>query len=462
MLLNYSVENFRSIKDPLTLSFMAGREQNHGNRLYKKEVLNGRILPCLAIYGGNASGKSNLIQSLSVARNLILRNFQVDEPLPYEPFKLSDECLNRNTNFKFQFIIDQKVFQYCIGYNEKEFLIEELSQLKWISAKRQQKKILFKRDSENVQYKNLVENDFDENVLKVISAGLRKNSLLLHSLLQQAVGKSAEDLSWAPSIRAVYHWFSNCLNIVSNEGTASIADSETTNHVSKLIPFFDTGIESLQLVEIDPASAFREETFVPLKKAFQSMPEGASFPFPASEKEVLMVKIISGEPHFFSLIANHRTDNGKICQFSLGQESEGTRRLLKLLPYFYDMARSPYPKIVFIDEIDKNLHPLLIQKLLKDFSEACPGISAQLAFTTHDSILLDTELLRRDEMYMVQRSVNGGTSGHTITDSKQLKAIKDLRYGDDLKKLYLKGFLGGIPNLSPKNFLNGVSKEQGT
>jgi AAA15 family ATPase/GTPase len=123
-------------------------------------------------------------------------------------------------------------------------------------------------------------------------------------------------------------------------------------------------------------------------------------------------------------------------------ESDGSRRMIDLLPVFLDLCMPNSKKVYVIDELDRSLHTLLTRNLLEGYLSSCsPESRSQLLFTTHDVLLMDQDLVRRDEMWITERT-QSGTS--TITSFSE---FKDVRYDKDLRKSYLQGRLGGVPRV---------------
>ena len=142
------------------------------------------------------------------------------------------------------------------------------------------------------------------------------------------------------------------------------------------------------------------------------------------------------------LVACHPRADGAEMPFALEQESDGSQRLVHLLPAFVDLAAPETSKVYVIDELDRSLHTLLTRQLLEHYLSACSGRTrSQLLFTTHDALLMDQNLLRRDEMWVTERDRSGGTRLIPFSD------YKDVRYDKDIRKSYLQGRMGGIPRL---------------
>ncbi|MPN24618.1 hypothetical protein SDC9_172019 [bioreactor metagenome] len=141
------------------------------------------------------------------------------------------------------------------------------------------------------------------------------------------------------------------------------------------------------------------------------------------------------------MISFHRNGYGELVKFDLSQESEGSLRLLDILPAFLDLERNDSHRVYVIDELDRSWHYALSRRLLGIYLSHCSEHSrAQLLFSTHDLMLMDQDLFRRDEIWIAERGENGASSLFSLANC-------GIRHDKDIRKLYLQGALGGIPQL---------------
>lgn len=146
--------------------------------------------------------------------------------------------------------------------------------------------------------------------------------------------------------------------------------------------------------------------------------------------------------HATRLLTQHRTKSGKDVEFYMAEESDGTQRFVDLLPAFYDLAHSAEGKVFVIDEIDRSLHTELTRNLIDAFLQTLGTASrSQLIFTTHDVMLLDQDMLRRDEIWFTEKDEEGNSDLFGLSDFKGVRADKDIR------KSYLLGRFGGMPRI---------------
>ena len=154
-----------------------------------------------------------------------------------------------------------------------------------------------------------------------------------------------------------------------------------------------------------------------------------------------MVSIEDGELVARRLTTIHQGRDGQEIQFEMSQESDGSLRVIDLLPAFMDLADARTDRVYVIDEIDRSLHSLLVRQLLELFLESCSASTrSQLLFTTHDLLTMDQDLLRRDEMWVMERNLYGESALISFNEYKGIRSDKDIR------KSYLQGRLGGVPH----------------
>lgn len=155
-----------------------------------------------------------------------------------------------------------------------------------------------------------------------------------------------------------------------------------------------------------------------------------------------IVTMEKGEIKAKKLMTKHLLADGSAEKFEMSQESDGTRRLIDLLPAFVDLFSGTCQKTYIVDELDRCLHPLLLRQLVQYFLGKCSTQNhGQLVFTTHNVILMKQDLLRRDEMWLTERDKNNYTRIFSFGE------YKEIRFDKDILRSYLEGNLGGIPQL---------------
>lgn len=425
MIISFSIENWMSFRDQATFSMIASRERQHGERVPKLGKYQTRVLPIAAIYGGNASGKTNFFEALYFAKTLVVKGSGIDSLIPIEPFRLDDEGTNRPSRFAFELLIDETIYEFSFAVTRKAVLEEKLVVITSTSEK-----MLYDRRDGAINFDASLAKDM---FLKFAFEGTRDNQLFLTNSVSQKVDK----------FKPVYDWFKDTLNLVAPDSRFEPFDQ----FLDEEHPLYSAMNEMLQRLDTGIAHLGSEE--VPFE----------NIPFPGPIKTQLQEELEEGEtvrsinPRFVitredgeliakKMVSFHPKSNGTEAKFEIHQESDGSQRIIDLLPAFLDLSVQTPPKVYVIDEIDRSLHPLLIWQLLETYLANCStGTRTQLLLTTHNVMLMDQQLLRRDEMWVAERDASGVSSLFSFSE------YKDVRYDKDLRKSYLQGRLGGIPRI---------------
>ena len=429
MIISFSVENWMSFRDPATFSMIASRERQHGERVPKLGKYQTRVLPVAAIYGGNASGKTNFFKALSFAKTLVVKGTRPDSLIPVETFRLDDKKTNHPSRFVFELLIGETIYDFSFSVTRKAVLEERLVVITSTSEK-----VLYdRRDGEPNFDSSLAKDMFLEFAFK----GTRDNQLFLTNSVSQK----------GDNFRTVHDWFKDTLKFVAPDSRfdpfEQFIDEKDPLYttMNEMLQRLDTGITHLGSEEIPfeniPLSA-------PIKTELQEKVESGMTVELESGNARFVITRKDGELIARKLVSFHPKSDGTEAKFEIHQESDGSQRVIDLLPAFLDLSAQTSPKVYVIDEIDRSLHPLLIQQLLETYLANCSTETRkQLLLTTHNVMLMDQQLLRRDEMWVAERDKFGVSSLFSFSE------YKDVRYDKDLRKSYLQGRLGGIPRILP-------------
>lgn len=444
MLLQVTIENFRCFREPITFSMLGVNiDQTHVNHLAVDAVGEGKsLLPVAAIYGANAAGKSNLIEAIGFAKDLIVEGTRSGKIIPVSPFKLGD---GSEKNSKFEFIFTYQNTCYSYGFTLKPSQILE-EWLYVIDPQQQQEVLYFERitaetGETQVEYGEPLKGKNDENqqFLDFIAKGTRSNQLFL----TEAVDRNVDRL--VPIIK----WFERVLTIIPAEsrfiglGIGILSSEEFTSFLSGFLKFAGTGIESIGIDEVtvdfdyhfpDMPEEMRDELHQQLAEAGENSVLMMDF----GKKRYLLMK---GEQEQISLMqikTKHRHQKGQLVDFSIEEESEGTQRLINLIPILFSL-KNQSEKVILLDELDRRLHPLLSRQFLQFFLQGkAEDMRNQLIFTTHDTNLLDLDILRRDEIWFLEKNQQGASHLYSLAEFKIPPDIK-------IDKGYLNGRFGAIP-----------------
>lgn len=428
MLINFTLENWRSFRKPASFSMIASREKQHGERLARIDRYKLRLLPVAAIYGGNASGKTNFFAALNFARNLIVRGTRPDELIPVETFRLDGKLGQKVTRFNFELLVDDSIYEYGFAVNQERVVEERL-----VDVRPTTEKELFIRNLDEIRFAPALDKD---QFLRFAFKGTRENQLFLTNAVQQKV----------ETFKPVYDWFKDNLVLIAPDTRFEPFEqflqenSPLYDTMNKCLGLLDTGIAQLGGEDVDFDNLPLPEEI--RSKLQSSLKEGMTLRVmsPLHERYVFTRK--DGEVVAKKLVTYHKNRSGDLVKFEMGQESDGSKRVIDLLPAFLEMSSLKSTQVYVIDEVDRSLHTLLTRQLLQGYLEACsPENRSQFLLTTHDVLLMDQDLLRRDEMWVAERDAEGGTSLLSFSE------YKDVRNDKDIRKSYLQGRLGGVPRL---------------
>ena len=426
MIIELKFKNWTSFRDEECFVLAATQEKRLKNRLpkiRKSPVLN--VSPIAALYGGNASGKTNFFKLLSFLKKMVVFPlYDESEDIPLETFKFDSD--NKISEISLTFLTaDDKIYTLELNLSANEIIKEKLFLVK--STK------LVPIYSRNHNKVELISEKLKKDAkAKAFTLVLNKNQLFL-----AISGAKVSEL------QCVWKWFQEQLVIINTKsGFNGYMDMVKTNPIDfqtlgNLLKDLDTGMCKLDVVESDLS-------VIPVKfnleKLKMMLTEGkvAEFNFHglrliiSKEQSQLKVK---------KIISFHKNSDGKLIEFDLQQESEGSLRLLDILPAFIDLEKKDSKYVYIIDDLDRNLHSMLSRRLLVIYLSNCSENSrSQLIFSTHDLLLMDQNLFRRDEMWISERQEDGASNLFSLAGS-------NIRYDKDIRKMYLQGALGGVPKL---------------
>lgn len=429
MIISFTLENWMSFRHPVTFSMVASQERQHGERVPKLVNFQTRVLPVAALYGGNASGKTNFFKALDFARRLIVKGIPPDTSIPVEAFRLDVNGPELPSRFSFQLLIDETLYEFSFALTRKAIVEEKLVQIT-----NTQERVLYNRRNDTPNFDASLQSD---QFLQFAFQGTRDNQLFLTNSVSQKV----------EIFRPVYDWFKNSLELVAPDSRFKPFEQfldeghPLYTTMNEMLPQLDTGIAHLGGEDIPFANIPMPEA---LKTQLQEdVKEGKAVRLraaPTNERFIITRK--DGELLAKKLITYHAKSDGTEVKFEVHQESDGSQRIIDLLPAFLEITTPHSKKVLVIDEIDRSLHTLLTRQVLEFYLTTCSTESrAQLLFTTHDVLLMDQELLRRDEMWVAERDNSGISNLFSVSD------FKDARKDKDIRKSYLQGRLGGIPRI---------------
>lgn len=430
MLIRFSVENWMSFQEKVTFSLIASRERQHGERIPKIDKMQLKVLPIAAVYGGNASGKTNLFKALHFAKSLIVKGNQPYSLIAVDSFRLGNEKkVEQPVNFEFELLINETVYAFCFSVNRKAVIEEKL-----VHISDHREKTLYHRVDGESNFDSSLKSD---QALQFAFKGTHDNQLFLTNSISQKIDV----------FKPVYDWFKDTLELIAPDSRFEFFEQffdeghPLYSKMNKMLSQLDTGISHLGGEEITFENLPLPE---PIKmKLREELLENHTVRLlaePLNERFIVTRK--NGDLIAKKLFTYHVNSDGTKTKFDMRQESDGSQRIIDLLPGFLELSADQSKKVYVIDEVDRSLHALLIRRLLESYLSTCSHNSrSQLLFTTHNVLLMDQDLLRRDEMWITERNAKGVSSLLSFSE------YKDVRYDKDIRKSYLQGRLGGVPHI---------------
>ncbi len=430
MLLNFEVTNWTCFKDTASFTMQAT-----GEKLNKATLANigtksraMRILPVAAIYGNNAAGKSQLVLALEFLRSLVANDGEYKDPAAgVQPFRFDDVCLAAPSVMKIQLLAEAKTYELEVAIARDGIRRERLAVF---NSRLTEAKNLYVREGNRLTESNIEDSTYGDLYR---SRDIDPAALFV----TMAVRGGVED----KDLRAVYGWFRNTLTIILPSSLYVPVENFTgENEIAcKTIEYlsrFDTGISRIASEEV-PMAPLSPKDQDELRKR---MRPGEKRLF---RKGDILFELENGQISAKRFVGVHRSRNESgECNLRMQSESDGTLRMLDLIPILCKASQVPNGAVYVIDEIDRSLHSMVTAAIVEDFLAACSETSRiQLVFTTHDLSLMRPGLLRHDEMWRVEKNSMGESS------LRDFAAYKGLRAGTDIESLYRQGRFGGIPRL---------------
>lgn len=411
MLIQFNFKNFKSFRDEATLDLSAAKMTEFSDRVVSEG--NDKILPMAAIYGANASGKSNIYNAFEYMADYVIESFKYgDEEEKFEeyrptPFLFDSVSSDAESSFEVYFTIPgdkaEKTYNYgfCI---DRHGVTEE-----WLNVKAKTAR----------KYSSIFYRSTEENTLDL--SGLPKSS---RDNIQVALEKQVLIVSLGAKLKItkckdIRDWF------LANE-FADFGDPFTNFFLSRRLPKGFVEDDSVQKKVIEYFASFDEHI-----KDFEieKLPQDAD-----SKEETYKISSL-----------HKKIDSDTFAAIPLGMESAGTLKMFALYPELQDVLEKG--SVFFIDELNARLHPLLVRNFLLTFLN--PEINtkhAQLIFTTHDTWQLSNQLLRRDEVWFTEKDEQGISKLYSLADFVDESGAR-IRKDESYEKNYLIGKYGAIPTL---------------
>lgn len=438
MLIEFKVKNFLSFEKEEVFNLVAGKGRTYNERLYKDKQ--DKILKFAAIFGANGSGKSNFVKAISFSQQYITQGNNRATIQKY--YKLNSLCKESPSSFSYKIKIGEKTYTYGfeVILSKNEIMTE------WLFANlNKSEELIFNhnRISNTFHLGKYFKNNELKNRLSLYADSLDSSN---NNLFLNAISKYNNlfiDFPESNVLKLVFDWFLNKLKVKSPDSIVSdyayFISDENMEDILKFFKDFDLSISYYNFIKC-PKEQIALKLPKPIFDDLISNIEKALYSGSELEDNKVMfglqddffiAKIIKDQISFETLQFYHENSN---TPFSMYEESDGTKKIFKLLEILFQEGDVVY----VVDEIDRCLHPLLTYNFINAFLEKAKTMNCQLIVTTHESLILDFRLLRKDEVRLISKR-NGSSLIESLGDTK-------IRADKVLVKEYLLGEKG-TPNM---------------
>ncbi len=411
MIIEFKVSNCLSLRDPQTFSLVASAGEELEQNIFPSDADSSiRLVRAAVIYGANAGGKSNLLSVLLFMRTFVLQSAesQPGRKIPIQNFSFDKTSCEAASEFEITFIKDGVRYQYGFIVNEDRVLQEWL--FAYPSGRAQQWfSRVYDKKSDKYEWKF---SKFFKGEKHVIE--LTRSDVLF---LSNSVKLNNKQLI------PVFSWFQKDLVLIDSARgrglsyTKSIDQMKTVVGKQQILKFMHAADPSISDIVVD-SKKFSEEFF----------PDN----MPQEVRDYYKKEMLDKDIHRIKLI--HASGN---ISLDLNQESDGTHRLLGFAGRWIDALENG--RVLVVDELDNSLHPLVVRFLIELICNSkINKKNAQLIFTTHDTSLLDKDLLRRDQIWFVEKDKYNATQLYSLLDFSPRKQ-------EAIGKGYLQGRYGALP-----------------
>ncbi|MCJ7482884.1 MAG: ATP-binding protein [Thermodesulfovibrionales bacterium] len=422
MLIEFKVSNYRSIKDEQVLSLVASNYDNSllENLTYPKlaGLSKVKLLKGAAIYGPNASGKSNVLSALSFMSYFIkdsATQIAPNDPTGVEPFCLDSELVTKPSHFEIMIVIENIRYIYGFELDKKRVYKEYL--------------VAFPKGSAQYWFKRIYDSSKDDYNWEHSASFFKLDTELRKKTRSNSLFLSTGAQFNNAQLMVIYNWFKEGLRFVNLEAGFGISPSFTATLIEEKKPEFSAILSLLKSADFGIMDADVKEKELAAEEIKANYPPSIIRDMEAKGK---LTGLKTLEISF-----KHSGTSGYNAHIDFDEESAGTQRFFSLVGPWFDILEHGYT--VLIDELETSLHPLLIMELLKLlFNSKLNTKGAQVIFATHNPILLDTDIIRRDQVWFTEKDDVGATHLYPLTDYKPRKT-------ESLMRGYLAGRYGAIP-----------------
>lgn len=454
MLIRFNVKNFLSFYEredseshkvvSHEFSMIPGKVRLNPEHIYQNKKQN--LLRLSTIYGANASGKSNLVKAMAFFQKMsIIGKCPLGATEKYS--KISSDNKSKPSYFEAEILINDEIYSY--GF--EVVLSTGVVVSEWLAKlSKENTAYLFYKNGKDDEYHfdNVLRNN---QVLEVYQQGIMGSNVLFLAEMNKDKQAVYSKYPAIEILKNVYNWIEDNLEIVFPttpvNDVSYLINTTTLQKVAEILNAFGTGIVSVEEIKEEPDKILdslpikiRRELIQQIENISQNKEKNPNFKYHwnallRNRNDILGIEIDSKHDSIkaYSLQFEHKNiDTG--IHFKISEESDGTARLFELV----EILLSKKNKTYIVDELDRCMHPSLTYKFIEKFFEYTQNKMVQLIVTTHESRLMDFKLLRRDEIWLVDKDNSGNSNIYSLEEY-------NTRFDQKVDKAYLEGRYGGIP-----------------
>lgn len=435
MLIQVNVQNFKSFNELNSLNLIASNKlRKQKERLYESDTIS--LLKSTVIYGSNASGKSNFVEVLRFMKKCVM-----NQEIPIESYNWY--CRNHEDNkekissFSVQLLLNEDCYEY--GFDA--ILNTQTIKDEWI-VDLNKKKILYQRNNDGKPLNGLNLGREDRMRMEIYLDDFLHNDKSLF-LTEMNRNKSFDKDSELSVYHRIYNWFVKDLNVVLPDMPLTkfsyYYDESTLSNIKKIVRSFDTGIEDIEIKNMSEEQlqnkigiSLYKDVINELKKNVQKQGQELNLSM-RSKKE------------FFNITMNDNYDleiktlcfkhGQSMLDFEFCEESDGTKRVFDFLDILLNKNQN---SVYVIDEMERSLHPNLFNRFIELLNEYQKQSNIQVIFTTHEFSIMKQDLLRRDQIWFIERNKNNDSRIYSLDTFNE-------RFDKKINKACLEGRYGAIP-----------------
>ena len=399
MLLQFKFKNFRSFADEAVLDLTATNIQENSSSLIERNGV--KVLPLAAVFGANASGKSNLFLAFKSMREDVIDLYDGKKKSSIIPYIFDEKIHNESTEYEVCFNIDDKEYRYGFVSNQVKVFEEWLFCKNFAKNTKSKEKLIYYREGSKITLGQI--NKAEAKELEFIGSMVIEGQLILTAICRR--GKS--------TYASIYKMFQIRFSVIN----------------------FSDEVDEIFLRNIFAEFSFGNESYLKYTENLLSKIDPSILGLEVKKEKD---ENLNDKYKWYSV---HKDSNGEEIHLPIESESGGTRKILSIT--FDIMHALLLGGTVFIDELDSKMHPLVLRYIIQMFSNPEINIGrGQLIFSSHNLVCLDSSDLRRDEIWFVEKE-NQKSTLFSLYDFKTTE--ESIRSDLNFSKHYLAGRFGAIP-----------------